>query len=160
MARQVNKSTIVVLLRLACENLGKPSRLAPHTNIRLAFAGQLFRPIYRGRSTDSLNPTPSGPPRGRRMARSNRWLGAPCLFLPNDSETEHFFSSSLIFLGLTAQAIPLRSGLRVFCFPGSGLNPMGPSHKAAARFGSRSHSLLGAPRKWGKKRRKFSHGLP
>src|SRR6267154_1096454 len=30
-----------------------------------------------------------------------------------------------------------------------------PSDKAAARFGSRSHSLLGAPRKWGKKREKI-----
>jgi hypothetical protein len=45
--------------------------------------------------------------------------------------------------------------LRVFCFPGSSLNPMGPSHKAAARFGSRSHSLLCAPRKWGKKKEKI-----
>jgi hypothetical protein len=30
---------------------------------------------------------------------------------------------------------------------GSTLNPIGPSHKAAARFGSSSHSLLCAPRK-------------
>jgi hypothetical protein len=30
-----------------------------------------------------------------------------------------------------------------------------PSDKAAARFGSRSHSLLGAPRKWGKKKEKI-----
>ena len=37
---------------------------------------------------------------------------------------------------------------------------MGPSHKAAARFGSRSHSLLGAPRKWGKKKEKISYVLP
>jgi len=32
---------------------------------------------------------------------------------------------------------------------------MGPSDKAAARFGSRSHSLLCAPRKWGKKKEKI-----
>jgi hypothetical protein len=38
---------------------------------------------------------------------------------------------------------------------GSSHNPVGPSHKAAARFGSRSHSLLGAPRKWGKKKEKI-----
>ncbi len=30
-----------------------------------------------------------------------------------------------------------------------------PSHKAAARFGSRSHSLLRAPGKWGKKKEKI-----
>ena len=31
-----------------------------------------------------------------------------------------------------------------------------PFHKAAARFGSRSHSLLGGPkRKWGKKKKKI-----
>jgi hypothetical protein len=36
---------------------------------------------------------------------------------------------------------------------------MGPSHKAAVRFGSRSHSLLGAPEKWGRKSRKFGYVL-
>jgi len=30
-----------------------------------------------------------------------------------------------------------------------------PSHKAAAHFGSRSHSLLRAPGKWGKKKEKI-----
>jgi len=38
-------------------------------------------------------------------------------------------------------------------------NFLGPSHKAAARFGSRSHSLLGAPRKWGKKKEKIQSCL-
>jgi hypothetical protein len=33
---------------------------------------------------------------------------------------------------------------------------MGPYHKAAARLGSRSHSLLCAPGKWGRKRRNKS----
>ncbi len=61
----------------------------------------------------------------------------------------HSFSRAL----LRANSCVLQ--LRVFCFPGSALNPMGPSHKAAARFGSRSHSLLCAPRKWGKKKEKI-----
>ena len=43
--------------------------------------------------------------------------------------------------------------LRVFCFPGSALHHWVPSDKAAARFGS--NSLLGAPRKWGKKKEKI-----
>jgi hypothetical protein len=30
--------------------------------------------------------------------------------------------------------------------------PLGPSHKAAARFGSRSHSLLGGPKKMGQEK--------
>ena len=45
--------------------------------------------------------------------------------------------------------------LRGFCFHGSSLNALGPSHKAAARFGSRSHSRLCAPGKWGKKKEKI-----
>jgi hypothetical protein len=56
----------------------------------------------------------------------------------------HSFSRAL----LRANSCVLQ--LQVFCFRGSSLNPMGPSHKAAARFGSESHSLLCAPRKWGK----------
>jgi hypothetical protein len=42
-----------------------------------------------------------------------------------------------------------------FCFPGSSLNPMGPSHKAVARLASGSHSLLCAATKWGKKKEKI-----
>src|SRR5258708_38305799 len=43
--------------------------------------------------------------------------------------------------------------LLVFCFPGSSPYPLGPSHKADARLGSSSPSLLCAPRKRGRKRR-------
>ena len=50
--------------------------------------------------------------------------------------------------------------LRGFCFPGSALtHHWVPSDKAAARFGSRSHSLPGAPRKWGKKKEKIQSWL-
>ncbi len=59
----------------------------------------------------------------------------------------HSFSRAL----LRANSCLLQ--LRVFCFPGSSPLPYWvPSDKAAARFGSSSHSLLGAPRKWGKKK--------
>jgi hypothetical protein len=40
-------------------------------------------------------------------------------------EPGHSFLSFPIFFGLTAQVIPLRSGLRVFCFVGSALNSIG-----------------------------------
>jgi hypothetical protein len=42
----------------------------------------------------------------------------------------------------TASGQFLRPALRGLCFPGSALTPLGPSHKAAARFGSSS------PRFW------------
>jgi len=42
--------------------------------------------------------------------------------------------------------------LRGFCFPGSSPNIVGPSHKAAARW-KQKPSFLGAPGKWGRKRR-------
>src|SRR5438552_5686928 len=44
-------------------------------------------------------------------------------------------------------------------FPGPPLHHWVPSDKAAAHFGSRSHSLLGAPRKWGKKKEKIQSWL-
>jgi hypothetical protein len=68
-----------------------------------------------------------------------------------ESSTPPFFCHSFSWALLRANSCVLQ--LRVFCFPGCALNSMGPSHKAAARFGSRSHSLLGAPRKWGKKKK-------
>jgi hypothetical protein len=61
----------------------------------------------------------------------------------------HSFSRAL----LRANSCILQD--HVFCFPRFSLNPMGPSHKAAARFGSESHSLLCAPRKRGKKKEKI-----
>ena len=70
-----------------------------------------------------------------------------------ESSTPPFFCHSFSRALLRANSCVRQ--LRVFCFPGSSLNPMGPSHKAAARFGSRSHSLLCAPRKWGKKKEKI-----
>jgi len=42
--------------------------------------------------------------------------------------------------------------LRVFCFPGSSPNTMGPFHKAAARLGSSIHSALGCPKEMGQKK--------
>ncbi len=52
--------------------------------------------------------------------------------LADVSERGHSSLSFPIFFWLTAQVIPLRSGLHVFCFPGSSPNCMGPSHKADA----------------------------
>src|SRR5439155_9875003 len=66
----------------------------------------------------------------------------------------HSLFLPLISLGLLrANSCALQ--LRVFCFPGSSLSPLGSSQKAAARFGSSSRSLLCAPRKWGKKKEKI-----
>jgi hypothetical protein len=75
--------------------------------------------------------------RRSRTSHDHR-LAVRVSFVADVSELGHFLSFLPIFFGLTAQVIPLRSGLRVFCFPGSSPNFMGPSHKAAARFGSRS----------------------
>ena len=61
----------------------------------------------------------------------------------------HSFSRAL----LRANSCVLQ--LRVFCFPVLPLHHWVPSDKAAARFGSRSHTLLSAPRKWGKKKEKI-----
>jgi len=72
------------------------------------------------------------------------------LLLSDVRELGHFFLS-LIFVGLTARVIPLRSGLRVFCFQGSSPESMGPSHKTDASL--RLHASLSlAPQ--GKRARK------
>ena len=70
--------------------------------------------------------------------------------LPESSKPP-FFCRSFSWARLRANSCARQ--LRGFCFPGSSQTSLGPSHKAAARFGSRSLSLLGAPRKWGRKRR-------
>ena len=67
------------------------------------------------------------------------------------SPVSHPFSATH-FPGTASGSHSCVRQLRGFCFPGSSLNPMGPSHKAAARFGSRNLSLLCAPRKWGKEK--------
>ena len=60
-----------------------------------------------------------------------------------------------IFFGLTARVIPLRSGLRVFCFHGSSPESMGPSHKADASLRLHAPSLSLVPqRKRGRKKGK------
>jgi hypothetical protein len=56
-----------------------------------------------------------------------------------------------IFLGTTSGQFPRSAASRLLLsrfLP----NGTGPSHKAAARFGSSGLSLLGAPGKWGKKK--------
>jgi len=72
------------------------------------------------------------------------------------SPVSHPFSATH-FPGTASGSHSCVRQLRGFCFPGSSLNPMGPSHKAAARFGSLS--LLCAPRKWGKKKEKIQLSL-
>ena len=65
-----------------------------------------------------------------------------------------FFLFPILF-GLTARVIPLRSGLRVFCFHGSSPDSMGPSHKADASLRLHAPSLSLVPqRKRGRKKGK------
>ena len=64
-----------------------------------------------------------------------------------------FFCRS--FFWALLQASSCARQLRVFCFPGSSLTPMGPSHKAAACFGSRSPRFW-VPQKMGQKKETFS----
>jgi len=63
------------------------------------------------------------------------------------------FFLALIFFGLTAQVISLRSCLRVFCFHGSSPKSMGPSQKADAGLRLHAPSLSLVPqRKRGRKK--------
>jgi hypothetical protein len=60
-----------------------------------------------------------------------------------------FFSLFFLrFLGLTAPAIPVRSGLRVFCFPGSALT-IGSPQNADANLRLPAPSLLVVPQETG-----------
>ena len=63
--------------------------------------------------------------------------------------------SATHFLGHCFGLIPASCSFASSAFPVPPLHHWVPSDKAAARFGSRSHSLLGAPRKWGKKKEKI-----
>src|SRR5260221_9588469 len=79
------------------------------------------------------------------------------VFLPPSSDVSKLGHSFLfpIFFGLTARVIPLRSGLRVFCFHGSSPHDMGPSHKADASLRLHAPSLSLVPqRKRGRKKGK------
>jgi hypothetical protein len=91
------------------------------------------------------------------------WLGVRNCFLPVGRAC---FSSrlklisvsplflSLIFLG-TASGQFLRPAASRLLLSRFLPNSVGPSHKAAARLGSRGLSLLSAPGKWGKKKEKI-----
>jgi len=92
----------------------------------------------------------------QRIHRSNR---TDPLSEPSSSPT--FLSLGIrfflfpIFFGLAARVIPLRSGLRVFCFHGSSPDSMGPSHKADASLRLHAPSLSLVPqRKRGRKKGK------
>ena len=63
--------------------------------------------------------------------------------------------SATHFLGHCFGLIPASGSFASSTFPVPPLPHWVPSDKAATRFGSRSHSLLGAPRKWGKKKEKI-----
>src|SRR5882724_11423302 len=67
-----------------------------------------------------------------------------------ESSTPPFFCRSFSWARLRANSCARQP--RGLCFHGSSRNSLGPSQNAAARFGSRSLSLLGAPGKWGKKK--------
>src|SRR4051812_10737972 len=62
------------------------------------------------------------------------------------SKVDHPFSATH-FLGHCFRLIPASCIFAASAFPVPPLHHWVPSDKAAARFGSRSHSLLGAPRK-------------
>ena len=64
-----------------------------------------------------------------------------------------FFCRSFFWALLQANSCVLQ--LRVFCFPGSALTQRVPSHKAAARLGSRSPRFW-VPQKMGQKKETFS----
>jgi len=74
-------------------------------------------------------------------------------FLPDVPELDiPFFLSFPIFFGLTARVIPLRSGLRLFCFVGSALNNTGfPPTKQTLACDSKPLALCRAPNKTGQK---------
>jgi hypothetical protein len=98
---------------------GEPLRLRAQTVRKLVIRGLTMR--LRSRASNCPN-------------RSSRLVfGVP--------EPGHSFISVPIFFGLTAQVIPHRSGLRVFCFPGSSRTAQVPPIKhplalgaAASRF--------------------------
>src|SRR5260370_21201692 len=109
----------------------------------------------------SVSPLPATKRTGRLRKTTRRsWVHAEAVRLNAERKISRHRAEGEMFL-LTFPYIGLLRAnscvrqLRVFCFPGSSLNSMGPSHKAHARFGSRSHSLLCAPRKWGKKKEKI-----
>jgi len=65
-------------------------------------------------------------PARRPSCASNRYRSSIRVFLLSAfPETRHSFFLFPIFFGLTARVIPLRSGLRVFCFVGSALKNAG-----------------------------------
>jgi hypothetical protein len=70
------------------------------------------------------------------------------------SSVRHHFSAAH-FPGHCFRLIPASGSFAASAFPVPPLPHWVPSHKAATRLGSRSHSLLGAPEKRGRKRRHF-----
>jgi hypothetical protein len=64
-----------------------------------------------------------------------------------------FFCRSFFWALLQANSCVLQ--LRAFCFPGSALNPMGPSHKCSRSLWKQKPLASVCPRKWGRKRRHF-----
>src|SRR4029077_18557883 len=81
-----------------------------------------------------------------------------CPALPLPSSVGKPFSDAH-FSGHCFRLIPASCSFASSAFPVPPLPHWVPSHKAAALFGSRSHSLLGAPRKWGKKKEKIQSWL-
>ena len=76
-------------------------------------------------------------------------------FLLSDApEFGHSFFLSSIFFELTARVIPLRSGLRVFCFIGSALNNTGfPPIKQTLACDSKPPRSLSCPKENGAERK-------
>ena len=70
-----------------------------------------------------------------------------------------FLFLPLIFLGHCFGLIPASCSFAASAFPVPPSTALGSPHKAAGRFGSRSHSLLGGPKKMGKKKEKIQSCL-
>ena len=105
-----------------------------------------FRP---GRPVPLHRRFQDGDVRELELGRSALWI----FVLSDVPELGHSFLSFPDFLWATARVIPMRSGLRVFCFPGSSPKSMRPSHKADASLRLHAPSLSVVPKENGAERK-------
>ena len=137
--------------------MGSYPRFSPWMSLLL---GITTRPVHE---IDGPAPLES---RLSSSGESDTWTTSKCFLIRfhcrcSLSESSYRLLSSPVslpfsathFLGPLLRANSCVLQLRGLCFPGSALNSIWvPSHKAAARFGSRSHSPLGGPKKMGQEK--------
>jgi len=78
----------------------------------------------------------------------------PIQHRPSQFSRPAFFYLSFFWAPLEANSCVRQ--LRGFCFPGSALTPLGSLPESSRSLWKQKPSLLGAPVKWGRKRRYFS----